>query len=201
MKQTPNYALPYPECAPPLLADASDIIQLKNLADATDTAVQGLYDQASAVLVHPQAARMQSAVLALGTGATTATLSYTAFNFDNTPGQIMADIVAGVLRIPETGWYLIGHYVTTIPTGGGGAPYHMSRLRRNSAPGTAWSVLSSEALVDPATNATHSQVNEIIRCDEGDTFTSEAFRIGTPGATGWTAEGRLYGIRVLGLGL
>lgn len=201
MKQTPNYALPYPECNRPFIADASDIIQIKSLADATDAAVQGLYDSASAVLVHPPAVRMQSGVQANGTSVQLSTISYTGFNFDNTPGQTMSDTAAGVILIPETAWYLVSHYISTAPTGGGGNAQHTSRLIRNGAPATSWSVISSVAAVDPVPLTRHTQVSEVLRLDEGDTLTSQVFRIGTVGATGWTSEGRIFAVRVLGLGL
>lgn len=114
MDQTVNYGLPYPECSPPLVKDASDIAQMRDLAEAVDTVVQDFDDQVMEVLSHPDAVRMLSATNVPVTGlsgGTTVDVNYSLFNFDNTPGQLMSDTAAGVIRIQEDGWYLIGHWI------------------------------------------------------------------------------------------
>lgn len=115
MDQTPVYGFPFPECEPPLVADASDIEQMRDLAVAIDTVVTTIDNNVAQVLSHPDACRMMSATnvpVAGDPNGTTATVNYSLFNFDNTPGQLMTDTAAGVVRIQETGWYLIGHWIT-----------------------------------------------------------------------------------------
>lgn len=197
MDQTPNYGLPYPECDQPFVADASDVIQIRNLAEAVDTAVQGLSDLASQLLVHPDAARAFSTPLALGTGAVTAVIPYDQTNFDNTPGQTLTDNANGVLRIREDGWYWISHFVSTQRSGIGGDPWNYSRLWVNGAPGGAWSVITNNATVNPAVPFYNSMVTEVLRLNAGDTVTSQVWRIGTAGATGWSAEGRISILQIL----
>lgn len=112
MDQTDCLGLPYPQCDPPLVKDASDIIQFKNLAEATDAAVQSYADDVLNLYTSPDAVAMtgginvagQDVVHFLGGGP----------EFDNAG---MADTVAQVIRILETGWYLLGGHVhiTTVP--------------------------------------------------------------------------------------
>lgn len=106
MDTTDCLGLPYPECDPPLTEDASDISQLRDLAVATDAAVQLLADSITATLVSPDAVCMTGGVNAAG-------LDVTHFfsgsnNFDNAG---MADSVADGIRIQQDGWYMIGGWV------------------------------------------------------------------------------------------
>jgi hypothetical protein len=111
MKETECLGLPYPECAPPLVKDASDIVQFKALADATDAAVQTLADSVDNLYTSPDAVAMVGGINAAGQDVTHF-LGGT--EFDNAG---MADLTAQVIRILETGWYLLGGHVqiSTLP--------------------------------------------------------------------------------------
>lgn len=109
MGQTINYGLPYPECDPPLRKDSSDVIQFQQLATAIDDAVQGLYDDASEVLFHPDTARMSMAAGVATTGQNV-TPFLNSVTFDNTPGALMADTANGLIQILEPGRYWVGSY-------------------------------------------------------------------------------------------
>lgn len=109
MNQTDCLGLPYPECNPPLIKDASDIIQFKALADATDAAVQTYADQVSADLLDPPSAR-QTGFTMSGAGQDFVQ-SYTTTVLWADPVS-MGDLVAGGIRIPENGWYMVGGHLT-----------------------------------------------------------------------------------------
>ena len=106
MDTTDCLGLPYPECDPPLIQDASDIGHLENLAVATDAAVQALADSIQDVLVAPDAIKMSG-------GDNSAGLDVQHYLFSSiwTNNPDMADSTAGVIRIQETGWYYVGGYV------------------------------------------------------------------------------------------
>ena len=114
MGLTEDWALPYPECSPPLRKDAADIAQLRDLAVAMDTDVQGLYDELSERLLRPDACRMTvSATQTSAFNTPTFRPNYDSFTFDNSPGQLMSDTANGVLRILEPGYYLVGAWFLT----------------------------------------------------------------------------------------
>lgn len=106
MDTTDCLGLPFPQCNPPLTKDASDIEQLRDLAVATDGAVQAFADSVSARLLNPDAACMSGTVVAAGQDVTHFTSTTI---FDNAG---MADTVADVIRIQEDGWYIVGGWVS-----------------------------------------------------------------------------------------
>ena len=109
MDQTPNRGYPYPECEPPLVKDASDIAQMRDLAIAIDADVQGLYDTAHDVLVRPDACRLSmSAAVAASSSAVYP--FYDTLTFDTT-GTLMSTTGIGMITIVEPGWYMVGTWV------------------------------------------------------------------------------------------
>lgn len=112
MKVTDCLALPYPECAPPLVKDASDIEQFRDLAEAVDAAVQAYADLQDETLINPPAVNMTTGSNQAGQ---TVNHFYSGLVFDNAG---MADTVADVIRIQSDGWYLIGGWLI----GQAGAP-------------------------------------------------------------------------------
>lgn len=106
MDTTDCLGLPYPQCDPPFTQDASDIAHLKNLATATDAAVQELADTIQDILIAPDAIKMSG-------GDNSAGLDVQHYLFSSiwTNNPDMADTAAGVIRIQETGWYYVGGYV------------------------------------------------------------------------------------------
>ena len=116
MDTTENLGLPYPQCDPPLVKDASDIEQMRDLAEAIDTAVGVFANEIQEQLVRPPACRMLNLVAYVSTLADN-TIPMDAQSFDNTPGSTMLDAVAGVIRIPVDGWSLCGNWVrSTVAT-------------------------------------------------------------------------------------
>lgn len=106
MDTTDCLGLPYPECAPPLVKDASDIEQFRDLAVATDTAVQALADSLAANLFNTPSTLMSGGVATAGRDV----IHFTSTTIFDNAGQ--ADTVADVIRVAEDGWYLVGGWVS-----------------------------------------------------------------------------------------
>lgn len=116
MDTTPNLELPYPQCEPPLVRDASDIEQFRDLAEAADREVQELNDAITDRLIRPDACRLLNNVAFVSTLAENV-VPMDAISFDNQPGNAMSDLVNGGIRIVTTGWYLVGAgVVSTVAT-------------------------------------------------------------------------------------
>jgi hypothetical protein len=117
MDVTDCLELPYPQCDPPLTKDASDIEQFRDLALATDAAVQTLSDEITATLTAPDAVCMTGGVGVAGNDVT-----------HNLNGSVlydnagMGDTVADRIVIQQDGWYMIGGTVimdTAVTTSNG----------------------------------------------------------------------------------
>lgn len=108
MDKTDCLELPYPECNPPLVKDASDIAQFRDFAFAVDAAVQALSDSLTTTLLQPPA------IVVTGTTTTTGRdiVQPLVFSplYDNAN---MYNASAALIRIPEDGWYMVGGYVRT----------------------------------------------------------------------------------------
>lgn len=100
MKTTPLRGYPVPECNPPLVKDASDIIQIKNLADAIDADVEALTVE-STPMVFPVASKMR--MFGFVTAASEFTVIYGTNSWQTRAG--MNDLTLGAIVIPETGFY------------------------------------------------------------------------------------------------
>lgn len=110
MGQTANYQIPYPECAPPLRQDASDIADMRDLAVAADTALAGVYDLAGELVFTPDAVRMSTASSVGPVTGQTLTPVYTTISFHQ--GNGMADLDHGWINLVEPGRYWVGTYTS-----------------------------------------------------------------------------------------
>lgn len=102
MKETECLGLPYPECAPPLVKDASDIEQFRDLAFATDAAVAAYDARLTDTLTAPPACALTGGVNIAGN---LVNQFYAVLEFD-TGGMFDPDFDG--IRIQEDGWYMIG---------------------------------------------------------------------------------------------
>lgn len=102
MDTTDCLGLPYPQCDPPLVKDASDIEQFRDLAEATDAAVQAYDDQLTETLTEPPAAALTGAS---NTAGTEVNQFYSILEFDNAN---LFDSTFDGIRIQEDGWYMVG---------------------------------------------------------------------------------------------
>lgn len=105
MDTTECLGLPYPQCDPPLVKDASDIEQFRDLAEATDAAVQEFDDQLTDTLTAPPAA---AATGGSNTAGTEVNQFYSVLEFDNAG---LWDSVLDGFTIQEDGWYKVGGHV------------------------------------------------------------------------------------------
>lgn len=106
MDTTDCLELPFPECAPPLVKDKSDIEQFRDLAVAADTAVQTLADSLSSTLFNTPSTVMSGGSVVAGRDVT----HFTPTTVTDNAGQ--ADTAADVIRIAEDGWYMVGGWVS-----------------------------------------------------------------------------------------
>lgn len=102
MKTTPLREYPYPECEPPLVKDASDIIQLRDLAMAIDADVENLTVE-STPMIYPVASKMR--MPSLVTSQQEFVVTYTTNSWQTRVG--MNDTTLGSIVIPETGFYQV----------------------------------------------------------------------------------------------
>lgn len=107
MDKTDCLELPFPECDPPLVKDASDIVQFKALADATNAAVQEMVDELNSELLAINAVNV--------TGNIVTTQNVVTHTFGNVPtinNGNMVDFDLDVIQIQRDGWYAVGGWVS-----------------------------------------------------------------------------------------
>lgn len=184
MKATDNYQFPYPECDPPLIKDASQIVQMTQLALAIDAEVQRIDDMAEDLLTTPAAAR----VITLATVATTDVQVTPFFNSQvfansNWPSALPGD---GNLRVPEDGWYMVGAHAATDSAV---AMQVSIRLTRNGLPASSWSnpgaVYSSGIFQLPALGTVPMQLAALDRMNV-------EIRHNAAGGTAWNYRPHLW---------
>lgn len=110
MGTTENYGIPYPECAPPLRKDASDIADYRDLAESADDALDVVYAQASDEMFNADGVRMTMSTTFLGFQGQDIFPFFDLASIDL--GHGMADTINGVVRILEPGRYWCGTYCT-----------------------------------------------------------------------------------------
>lgn len=131
MDQTDCFKLPFPECAPPLTKDASDIEQFEDLAFAVDAAVQTLDDTIEERLRNPDAGRMSGGITTAGN---LVTIPHAVREFDNTPGDSITNLTLDAIVIAQNGWYLVGGHVSSTHAQAAGIGMRVQLLVNGSAP-------------------------------------------------------------------
>lgn len=111
MDTTLNFGIPYPECDPPRVVDASDVAQFAALAYAADAAIDLVYAQAEQDVFNPDSVRMQAS-----TASTTGQDYVPVFTSALVDVGGMADTSTGLIRILEPGRYYVGAYATSTTT-------------------------------------------------------------------------------------
>ncbi|MCL7377490.1 hypothetical protein [Streptomyces sp. 35G-GA-8] len=185
MKQTTARGYPYPECEPPVQKDASDIIQVKGLADAINADVQTLRDRISDEMAYPDCAK----IFANGITTTESDFNvvYGGFSWNNRVG--LWDPARGGFAIQRSGWYLVMGYVFATST----LQLHLrSRLTLNGAPRGNWQGYSRN------TNGISAQAQQFfysLHLDQGDFLTNQ-IRHAAPG-TSITFGSRMELVRIV----
>ncbi|MYZ35472.1 MULTISPECIES: hypothetical protein [unclassified Streptomyces] len=113
MDTTINRGYPYPECEPPVQKDASDIIQMSQLATAIDSDVQGLSDTIETQMAYPPNAKMFTN--AIVTTQSDFSIFYTNTAWSTRTGLADPTMTGGFV-IQEPGWYLATGFVTATTT-------------------------------------------------------------------------------------
>lgn len=163
MGTTDNYAIPWPECDPPLRKDASDIADYRDLAEAADAAFDVVYDQASDQVFNVDAARM-------GMSAPVTTTGQNVYPFFNTSivdiGDNLTDVQNGVIQIREPGRYWCGTHANLVSAT---AMTGRTRLLINGSPVTNF---QSPSIIVTPSNA-HCLMNVVISFTTPSTLSSQ----------------------------
>lgn len=107
---TPLRGYPFPECDPPLVKDASDIADLRDLALAIDTDASAQEDKIEDFWERPDTAQISfSGSITMSTSPHIKIMPFDTVVFDNTSGSTA--ISSNALRPRERGWYLINSHI------------------------------------------------------------------------------------------
>lgn len=190
MKETEIYGFPYPECAPPLTKDSSQIAQMNDLADAIDVEVDRVIDQAELDLIMPPNARGAINVLPV---ATTDNLVVPVFDTSvfqvNWGGPSLTD---GGLTIRQPGWYMSGcHALVSSATA---AVLPMVRLTINGSPASSWSAVGGNYGVGNGRLAALSGVPLVMTV--GDVLRME-IKHTAAGSPAWDYRPHLWAVRLV----
>lgn len=111
MDTTDCLGLPYPECDPPLVKDASNIEQFRDLALAVDAAVETYSDSLTDTLINPDAVIMTGGVTVAGADVIHYYSGVNKYNNAN-----MANATLDLIEFQQDGWYMIGGWVAASGT-------------------------------------------------------------------------------------
>lgn len=185
MKTTDTYGFPYPECDPPLVKDASQIVQLRNLAFAVDTATEQVADEADLAIVRPQTVRVSQSVAV----ASTANLVTPVFNSVQFNPYALTFDANGAPIADETGWWLVGTYAIAVCA----TPINAQvRFTINGSAATSW---SDEAAVFQA-NTQYPYASTMLYVSEGQTMNLEVMH-DTGGSPSWTSRAFFWALKVI----
>lgn len=106
MDQTSPRLYPFPECTPPITEDASDIVQVANLALTIDADVTNLFNTVDNNLLSPDGCHIAGAAQTIQQGDP---ISFSVLRFDNSPGAVMNETLG--IRTRTDGIYLITSWV------------------------------------------------------------------------------------------
>lgn len=187
---TPNRGYPFPECDPPLVKDASDISQLRDLAEAIDADATAVETRIEEYLEKPDAIRLSWAGNVTGTGFIQAfTVPYDTITYDNTPGS--TDLTASAVVVRERGLYLCTSYVRGIGGVGNDISLEVAHAHNGiigvSFPGRRFEGLAGSIAT---TNEQSMTTTDAIMCFAGDTLQTQA-RFSGVAATSVSFEARL----------
>lgn len=188
MGQTPNYAIPYPECDKPLRADASDIADMRDLAAAADTALAGVYELAEELVFSPDAVRMSTAVSVGPVTGQNVTPAYTLLSFGNGAG--MDDNANGVVRLVEPGRYWVGAYASLTAAG-------ISQPRiRFTFDGGPVTLFQTPGAIAVAANTATCQVQAVLSSTVPNTALSTNIRHSSSAALSYTYTSRIWAVQL-----
>lgn len=188
MGQTPNYAIPYPECDPPLLKDASDIADMRDLAVAADTALAGVYELAEELVFSPDAVRLSTAASVGPVTGQNVTPFYNTTSFVN--GSGMNDISNGVVRIVEPGRYWVGAYAALTA-----ATISQPRIRF-TFDGTPVTLFQTPGMIAVAANTATCEAQAVLSVTAPNTALSTTVRHSSSAALSYTYTSRIWAVQL-----
>jgi hypothetical protein len=188
MGQTPNYHIPYPECAPPLLKDASDIADMRDLAVAADTALAGVYDLAEELVFSPDAVRLLTAASVGPVTGQNVTPLYNTVSFVN--GSGMNDITNGVVRLVEPGRYWVGAYASLTA-----ATISQPRIRFTFN-GTPVTLFQTPGAIAVAANTATCEAQAVLSSTTPNTALSTTIRHSSLASLSYTYTSRIWAIQL-----
>lgn len=188
MGQTPNYQIPYPECAPPLLKDAADIADFRDLAVAADTALQGVYDLAGELVFTPDAVRLLTAASVGPITGQNFTPAYGVISFHQ--GNGMADIANGVINLVEPGRYWVGAYASLTA-----ATISQPRIRF-TYDGTPVTLFQTPGAIAVAANTATCQAQAVLSTTTPNVALSTTVRHSSSAALSYTYTSRIWAIQL-----
>lgn len=189
MGQTPNYQIPYPECAPPLRVDASDIADMRDLAVAADTALDGVYDLAGELVFTPDAVRMSTAASVGPVTGQTFIPVYGASSISQNNG--MADINHGWINLVEPGRYWIGAYASLTA-----ATISQPRMRflLNGAPASNY---QTPGQIATASNTATCQSQVVLATNTANVALSTQVKHSSSAALSYTYTSRIWAVQLM----
>lgn len=172
MKTTPLRGYPVPECNPPLVKDASDIIHLKNLAEAFDQDIESLTED-SRPMLYPVGSKMSRTGLV--SSLAEFTVDYTTNSWQTRVG--MNNTAINRIVIPETGFYQVHAWASVASTS---TLQMRTRLIVNDVPRGTWGSYSAPVAGLASQSTTH---DVSLFLNAGDELTSVIRRTTTTSLT------------------
>lgn len=193
--RTPNRGYPFPECDPPLVKDASDIADLRDLAVAVDDDMNSLDARIVDLIEKPDSARISFAgVLAVSSTAfndNVTIVPYNTITYDNT-GTSTA-LGSNALRVSERGFYLIATQIRC--TDGGDQNLSVRHVRNGLSFQEGRRFEGLAPIV--AGNQSATTTSDVLLCQVGDLIQSQFRTNGVDGS--YTFESRLTMVQLVKL--
>ncbi|TRV72590.1 hypothetical protein FKN01_29840 [Streptomyces sp. 130] len=181
MDTTPNYGIPYPECDPPLVKDASTVTQIAALAYAADAALDTVYAQAEQDVFNPDSVRMQAASVT-GTGQDRIPV----FTSETVDTGGMSDTSTGVVQIVEPGRYYVGAYTSSTTS-------TLTQLRvRFLINGSPVSNFQTPGYATPLSGSMIAGYADAVLSFQEPVALSIQIRHSSSGATSWNSQAELW---------
>lgn len=196
--RTTNRGYTYPECNPPLVKDASDIADLRDLAEQVNTDADMIDARILDLWESPDSARISFSGNLVSTGAGAGQFSrfpYDTVTYDNTSGSTL--IASNALRVLERGWYLVVSVVRCNNGTAGNEQFFLIRNMRNLLGAEEGRRLEGGSTPINAAGESTMESSEIMLCQAGDIITTQVKNYGTAGTFSW--DGHLTMVQMLKL--
>lgn len=190
MDHTVNRGYTYPECDPPRVKDASDISQLRDLAEQINDDADALAARIVNVIEEPDAARISfTGNLTTSSTVTNGWIVEIPYNTSGFDSGGMVDIPDQGIRIVERGWYICASQVRC--TNGGDQAIMCRHMRNGKTFSEGRRLDSLSTLAIPGSSATgqvQSSTTDTILCEVGDLVQTQIYINGVDGTYSFDAN-------------